>query len=130
MTYMLLVYLEECRMVGMGDAAPKGCDGLAERLMDSGNYVSGGILQPTLTATTLRVREGQRMITDGPFAETREQLAGFLMVEAEDLDVAMSIAAEHPVAQFGSIEIRPLREVPLLKPMTHDHSEGDSVAKA
>jgi len=112
MNYMLLVYLEEQAVLQMGDAAPKGCEGLAERLMESRQFVSGGILQPTTCATSVQIREGRRLVTDGPFAETREQLAGYLMVDAKDLDEAIAIAVQHPIAQLGTIEIRPLREIP------------------
>ena len=116
MNYMLLVYLDEQKMQAMGDKAPDGCDGLAERLMESGQYVAGGILQPTVTATSLQVRDGKRLVTDGPFAETHEQLAGYLLIEAEHLDEALSIAAQHPVAQIGTIEVRPLHEIPIVPP--------------
>jgi len=114
MNYMLLVYLDEQMMTSLGDQAPKGCDGLAERLMDSGQYVAGGILQPTETATSLRLRQGRRIVTDGPFAETHEQLAGYLLVDATDLDEALNIAAQHPVAHFGTVEIRPIKEIPVV----------------
>jgi hypothetical protein len=116
MNYVLLVYLDEQKMEGMGDQAPEGCDGLAERLMESGQYVAGGILQPTVTATSLQVRDGRRLVTDGPFAETHEQLAGYLLIEAEHLDEALSIAAQHPVAHIGTIEVRPLRFIPTVPP--------------
>ena len=116
MNYMLLVYLDEQKMQDMGDKAPDGCDGLAERLMESGQYVAGGILQPTVTATSLQVRDGRRVVTDGPFAETHEQLAGYLLIEASHLDEALAIAAQHPIAHIGTIEVRPLREIPIVPP--------------
>jgi hypothetical protein len=116
MNYMLLVYRDEDAPVQMNEAATKGCDGLAERLMESGQYVSGGILQDTHSATSVRVREGRRLVTDGPFAETREQLAGYLMVEADNLDEAIAVAVQHPVAAFGTVEIRPVREIPSVPP--------------
>jgi hypothetical protein len=94
--------------------------------MESGEYVSGGILQPTATSTTLKLREGQKIITDGPFAEAREQLAGYLMVDASDLDAALEIASQHPVAQIGSIEIRPVREVPFLPSAAIAKLEGSN----
>lgn len=105
MNYMLLVYRDE----GILDA-PKGCEGLAERLEESGHLLAGGILQDVATATSVRVREGHRMVTDGPFAETREQLAGYMLIQAKDLDEAIAIAAQHPVARIGTVEIRPMRD--------------------
>jgi hypothetical protein len=100
----------------MSGDMPKDCEGLAERLMESGHYLSGGILQPTSTATSVRLRGGQRLVTDGPFAETREQLAGYMLVEARDLDEALSIATQHPVAKVGTVEVRPLKDVAYLAP--------------
>lgn len=110
MNYMLLIYAEEKRLSAAlaDESKAPGCDGLVDRLAESGQYVAGGILKPTATATCLRLREGQRLITDGPFAETREALAGYVLVEAEDLDEALTIAAQHPVAMFGTVEIRPM----------------------
>ena len=116
MNYMLLIYTEEARMEQELKApeAKRGCDGLAERLKDAGKYISAGILQPISTATSVQVRSGKRFVTDGPFAETREQLAGFLMVEARDLDEAIDIATQHPVVKYGTVEIRPVFEIPFL----------------
>jgi hypothetical protein len=118
MNYMLLVYLEENAPMEPGERPVKGCDGLAERLMESGQYVSGGILQSTQCATSVRVREGRHLVTDGPFAETREQLAGYLMVDAENLDEAIAVAVQHPVARFGTVEIRPVKSVAVGPPQT------------
>ena len=112
MNYMLLVDLDEDAPQLHGPNALNGCEGLAERLMESGQYVSGGILQSVQCATSERVREGRHLVTDGPFAETREKLAGFLVIDANDLDEAIAVAAQHPVAQFGTVEVRPLREIP------------------
>lgn len=117
MNYMLLIYQEENAPEQTEDVhseCVKTCEGLVDRLWASGQYVSAGILQPTSTATTVRLREGNRIVTDGPFAETREQLAGYLMVEAKNLDEAMSIAVQHPVAKTGTVEIRPVMEIPFL----------------
>lgn len=114
MNYMLLVYrseLEAEEAAAREYYVPKDCEGLSERLEQSGHWVSGGILQPICSATSVRVREGKRLVTDGPFAETREQLAGFMVVEAQDLDEAIAIAAQHPVAQMGTIEIRPFQNL-------------------
>lgn len=114
MNYMLLVYVDENAPELHGPNALKGCEGLAERIMESGHWVSGGILQPVETATSVKVREGRHLVTDGPFAETREQLAGYIMLEAQNLDEAIAIAAQHPVAKFGTIEVRPVRVVPVV----------------
>jgi hypothetical protein len=78
----------------------------------SGQYVAAGPLHPVSTATSVRVREGKRLVTDGPFAETREQLGGFYIVDAKDLDEAMAIAEKIPPAKYGTIEVRPLMEIP------------------
>jgi hypothetical protein len=79
-----------------------------EGIQKSGNHRSGKQLQPVSTATTVRVRDGKRAVTDGPFAETREQLGGFYMIEAQDLDEALAIAERIPSARWGSIEVRPI----------------------
>jgi hypothetical protein len=81
-----------------------------ERSKASGHYVTGAQLQPTSTATSVRVRDGKRLVTDGPFAETREQLGGYYLVEARDLDEAIGLAAQIPSARIGTIEVRPLVE--------------------
>src|SRR5262249_2611129 len=83
---------------------------LIGELTQRGAYVSGGELQPTSTATTVRVRGSEKLITDGPFAETKEQLGGFFLVEAADADGAIEIASQIPSARTGSIEVRPLVE--------------------
>ena len=103
MNYMVLVYIDESNAEN-----PSGCEGLADRLRAQGCYKAGGILMPTETATSLRIREGRRLITDGPFAETREQLGGYYLVEAKDLDTALGLAARIPGARDGSIEVRPI----------------------
>lgn len=112
MNYMLLIYADETLRQQMSEAGQRGCDGLAERLIADGRFVAGGILHPTCMATSLKIREGKRLVTDGPFAETREQLAGYLLVRANDLDEALAIASEHPVAKYGTVEVRPLLEMP------------------
>jgi hypothetical protein len=112
MQYMLLVYLEE---TALGEAEREACYDesiqVTQQFHAEGRFIAASPLQPTSTATTVRVREGERLITDGPFAETREQLGGFFMVEAKDLDEAIAMAARIPGARFGSIEVRPI--VPL-----------------
>jgi hypothetical protein len=108
MKYLCLVYAEEQALDGIEDAECMAC-GLA---MDAGGYrVAAEALQPVHTATTIRVREGRVSITDGPFAETKEQLAGFYLIEAADLDEALKVAAGIPPARVGSIEVRPVREL-------------------
>jgi hypothetical protein len=108
MKYMLLVYLEEG---ALSDTEREHCyvesAQLARELSTSGKYVASGPLHPVATATSVRVRNGKRLVTDGPFAETREQLGGY----AKDLDEAMSIAERVPPAKVGTIEIRPLLEI-------------------
>ena len=79
----------------------------------SGHYQSGAPLQPTATATSVRVRDGKRSVTDGPFAETREQLGGYYLVDAKDLDEAIGIAARIPSVRHGTIEVRPVMEIPM-----------------
>lgn len=128
---MLLIYqteppLEAC--LAEGNAAPPGCDGLVEKLVETGQYRAGGILQPTFSATSLQIRDGQRLITDGPFAETREQLAGYVLIEADDLDQALAVAAMHPVAQTGTVEVRPLQFIPNIELGVHE--PADLLAKA
>jgi hypothetical protein len=112
MKYMLLVYLDE---QALNEAERQECyvksAKLARDLSDSGNYLSAGPLHPVSTATSVRLREGKRLVTDGPFAETREQLGGYYLIDARDLDEAIGIAERVPVANVGTIEIRPLLEI-------------------
>src|SRR5262245_29999650 len=113
MKYMLLVYLDEKAMT---HDERQHCyvesAQLTQDLNAKGQYVAASPLHPVSTATSVRVREGKRLVTDGPFAETREQLGGFYIVEAKDLDEAMIIAEKIPPAKYGTIEIRPLMEIP------------------
>ena len=112
MKYMLLVYLEEG---ALNDTEREHCyvesAQLAQDLSTSGKYVASGPLHPVATATSVRVRNGKRLVTDGPFAETREQLGGYYIIDAKDLDEAMSIAERIPPAKVGTIEIRPVLEI-------------------
>jgi hypothetical protein len=119
MNYMLLIYQDENSLNQPTDAdgqSVKTCDGLVDRLASSGQYVASGILQPTASATSVRLRDGNRLLTDGPFAETREQLAGYLLIDAADLDQAIAVAMQHPVVKTGTVEIRPVREIPVPAP--------------
>ena len=112
MKYLCLVYSDEQNLHGLPESpADSECMAYAESLVDSGQMIAGQALQPVATATTVRVRNGQMSVTDGPFAETREQLAGFYLVEARDLNEAIRIAAGIPPARVGSIEVRPVREL-------------------
>jgi hypothetical protein len=106
MKYLCLVYSEEKKLAAMTDDE---CMAYDNALRTSGRCLASEALQPVHTATTLRVREGHISITDGPFAETKEQLAGFYLIEASDLDAAIQIASKIPPARVGSIEIRPIR---------------------
>lgn len=112
MKYMLLVYLDE---QALSETEREHCyvesAQLARDLHSRGNYLSAGPLHPVSTATSVRLREGKRLVTDGPFAETREQLGGYYLIEARDLDEAMGIAERIPVAKVGTIEIRPVLEI-------------------
>ena len=85
---------------------------LAHQLKANGQFLATGPLQPVATATTVKVRDGKRLVTDGPFAETREQLGGYFLVDAKNLDEAMDIAGRIPSARKGTVEIRPLVEIP------------------
>jgi len=85
---------------------------LAQELNSSGKYLSANPLQPVATATSVRVRDGKCLVTDGPFAETREQLGGYFLIDASDLDEAIGIAAKIPTAKKGTVEVRPIIEIP------------------
>ena len=112
MKYLLMVYLDEHCLseTEREDCYVKSAQ-LAQEIKSSGQYLSAGPLHPTSMATSIRVREGKRLVTDGPFAETREQLGGYYLIEAKDLDEAMGIAERVPVARVGTIEIRPVLEI-------------------
>ena len=112
MQYLLMVYLNEAEFGKMDAAARKNLTAeygvFTQSIVQSGHFKAGDGLQPTTTATTVRVREGKTLTTDGPFAETREQLAGYYLVDAKDLDTALGIAARIPGAKTGSVEVRPV----------------------
>lgn len=112
MQYMLLIYDQEAEWERMSAAQREKILGeyraFTTSLRESGKFVGGDGLKPTSTATTVRVRDGKTMKTHGPFAETREQLGGFYVVEVKDLDEACALAARIPSATFGSIEVRPV----------------------
>jgi hypothetical protein len=108
MKYLCLVYLDENRLDELPD---EDCVAYDTVLRETGYCIASEALQPVQTATTVRVRDGKQLITDGPFAETKEQLSGFYLIEAKDLDEAIRIAADIPPARVGSIEVRPIRPI-------------------
>ena len=117
MQYLLLIYVDEKSSLEMTEgergAMFKQYGDFTQGIVKSGHFRAGDALQPTTTATTVRVRDGKTLTTDGPFAETKEQLGGYYLVEAKDLDEATGIAARIPGAGHGSIEVRPI--VPMTK---------------
>jgi hypothetical protein len=113
MQYLLLIYQNEAELA-QGNAAGRTemmeeYRSFTQSIIQSGHFKAGDALQPSSTATTVRVRQGKLLPTDGPFAETREQLAGYYLVDAKTLDEAIAMAARIPGARTGSIEIRPIR---------------------
>src|SRR5688572_30784980 len=114
MRYALLIYHNEAASAKMSEAEQYALMGaynaFTEEIQKSGAMLAGEALQPISTATTVRVREGKTMSTDGPFAETKEQLGGFYLINAENLDDAIEIAAKIPDAKGGSVEVRPIME--------------------
>ena len=113
MRYMLLIYGDE---QALDETEREQCYResvqLAHEIDLAGHYLAAAPLHPTSTATSVRVREGRRFVTDGPFAETREQLGGYFLIDAGDLDAAIAIAARIPMARRGTVEIRPVIEIP------------------
>ncbi|MDX2166848.1 MAG: YciI family protein [Deltaproteobacteria bacterium] len=112
MRYLLLIYGDEHALDEAGrEQCYRESTQLAHALAAAGQYVAASPLQPTASATSVRVREGKPLVSDGPFAETREQLGGFFMIEAGDLDEAIGIAARLPMARLGTVEVRPVIEI-------------------
>lgn len=113
MKYMLLIYADEKVWT---EEERESCyvesTALTQQLHSNKQFLGASPLQPVATATSVRVRDGKRMVTDGPFAETREQLGGFFLIEANDLDEAINIAGRIPGARKGTVEIRPVVELP------------------
>jgi hypothetical protein len=108
MKYLCLVYLEQGKLHAVADSECMACgDGLRQ----SGLLIAAEALQPVDTATTVRIRNGKLSVTDGPFTETKEQLAGFYLIDARDLNEAIQVAAKIPPAREGSVEVRPVREL-------------------
>ncbi|HEY9643731.1 MAG TPA: YciI family protein [Coleofasciculaceae cyanobacterium] len=112
MKYLLLIYMDEN---AMSDTEREHCyvesAQVAQDLHTQGQFVASAPLHPVATATSVRVRDGKSLVTDGPFAETREQLGGFYLVNAQDLDEAIAIATRIPGARVGTVEIRPVLEI-------------------
>ena len=108
MKYLCLVYGEEAKMQQVDDMS---CLAFDQSIRGSGHCIASEALQPVATATTVRVRNGKVAVNDGPFAETKECLAGFYMIEARDLNEAIQIASRIPPAQIGSVEVRPIRPI-------------------
>jgi hypothetical protein len=113
MQYLLLIYAQENQWETMTEPDRQKMyqqyGTLIGELKTNGKFLGGHELQPTASATTIRVRNGKKAVTDGPFAETKEQLGGYFLVEAKDLDEAMAMAAQIPSANSGSIEVRPVK---------------------
>lgn len=112
MQYMLLIYLDEN---ALSEAERAQCyeqsASFSRELHTQGKYLSASPLHPTSTATSIRYENGKRLVLDGPFAETREQLGGFFLIEAENLDEAINIAGKIPAGKFGTVEIRPVMQI-------------------
>ena len=115
MKYLLLIYENEADFANLSEAEGNK---IFQEYMDytkgikkNGNYIGGEALQPVATATTVRQRNGKTLTTDGPFAETKEQLGGYYLIEAKDLNDAIQVAAKIPSARYGSIEVRPIMEL-------------------
>src|SRR4051812_18983737 len=112
MEYLLTIYTDE---TGFANATPEQGAAMMDAYTAFGDKHAGAIkgghgLQPTPTATSVRVRDGERLVTDGPFAETKEQLAGYYLIDAGNLDEAIAVAADIPGAQFGTVEVRPIMD--------------------
>ena len=115
MKYLCLIYANEGNWANatkeQGEAMTAEYMAYTDDIQKSGHLLGGEALQPTHTATTIRIRDGKLSTTDGPFAETKEQLGGFYLVEAKDLNDAIQVASRIPGAKFGSVEVRPIRKV-------------------
>jgi len=114
MKYMLLIYFDE--QAPLSEAERQECYAestqLAHEIHANGQFLGANPLHPTSMATTVRVRDGKRLVTDGPYAETREQLGGYFLIDAKNLDEAIGIAVRIPMARKGTVEVRPVIEVP------------------
>ena len=111
MKYILLIHHEEVLDEGERQSLLEESIQLTHQLHTKGQYLDAAPLQPTSVTTSVKVRDGKRMVTDGPFAETREQIGGYFLIDARDLDEAIDIAGRIPGARIGTVEVRPVREV-------------------
>jgi hypothetical protein len=113
MKYMLLIYFDEHALSATErEACYVESTQLAHEIKSSGQYLAANPLHPTSMATSVRVRDGKRLVTDGPFAETREQLGGYFLIDAKNLDEAIAIAERSPMARKGTVEVRPVVDIP------------------
>jgi hypothetical protein len=130
MKYMLLIYLAED---ALNESERAHCyqesTDLAHELKAKGQFLATAPLQPVATATSVKVRDGKRLVTDGPFAETREQLGGYYLVDAKNLDEAISIAGRIPGARVGTVEIRPVLEIPNLPEINGESAQQKGSAQ-
>jgi hypothetical protein len=112
MNYLLMIYSNEAELQSMNEASLKAMTQeyveFTKSIVQAGQFKAGDRLKPVSTASTVRIRNGKSLITDGPFAETREQLGGYYLIDAKDLNEALAIAARIPGARYGSIEVRPI----------------------
>ncbi len=117
MRYLCLIYRDEKSVESLSrsqfDALVTEALAYDDALRESGHYLASGALQSVQTATTIRIKDGRTLATDGPFAETKEQLGGFILIEARDLDDAIRVASKIPPARLGCVEVRPIRELHL-----------------
>ena len=111
MKYILLIHHEEALDENERQHLLKESVQLANQLHEKGQYLDAAPLKPTSTTMSVRVRDGKRLVTDGPFAETREQIGGYFLIDAKDLEEAIDIAGRIPGARIGTVEVRPVREV-------------------
>ena len=120
MKYILLIHGDEKAIGNLSETERQAVvmefRQFTQDIKASGHFVASARLHPTTSATSVRVRDGKRLVTDGPFAETREQLGGYYVIEASDLDEAIAVAARIPGARMGTIEVRPVMDVPILSP--------------
>ena len=124
MKYMLLIYGDENALnAAEREQCYRDSTELAHQLHAAGQYLAASPLQPTSTATSVRVRDGKPLVIDGPFAETREQLGGYFLIDAKNVDEAVAVAARIPLARTGTVEVRPIVEIPGL-PVDHAPSRS------